>query len=305
MRRLTCGLLLLIVLVFGAPAQAHALTDTQLERCRSLNAALDTRRDIRGMRVLCQVGADRAIAMGRAGSLWHDLGPVKRALSSAGVCWVNVGEVLAWNNHSGSGTAIHGPVGRISAALVAADGHPLRPRWRAAGRNRMAGTGRSTTSSTPARRSPAGLARVTPLSGPRRAGRSPCPGGSGPRIRTWYGGGGNRSRSIATRNESPTAGLLTAHREPEREGSVDQVASVGSNRISSRRLGQEIVPSGVSQATTDRPKSTVGGSVSRRSAVQAASSPAWSPIRCTWFRSPTPRWRPRSCHPSPLGSCRE
>ncbi len=56
------------------------------------------------MRVLCQVGANRAIAMGRAGSLWHDLGPVNRALANAGLCWVNVGEVLAWNNHSGSGT---------------------------------------------------------------------------------------------------------------------------------------------------------------------------------------------------------
>ena len=104
MRRLGSGLLLLLVLVLAAPAQAHALTETQLERCRSLNAALDASRNIRGMRVLCQVGADRAIAMGRAGSLWHDLGPVKRALARAGVCWVNVGEVLAWNSHSGSGT---------------------------------------------------------------------------------------------------------------------------------------------------------------------------------------------------------
>ena len=55
------------------------------------------------MRVLCQIGADRAIAMGRAGSLWHDLGPVKRALANAGVCVRNVGEVLAWNSYRGSG----------------------------------------------------------------------------------------------------------------------------------------------------------------------------------------------------------
>ena len=58
MRRLTYGLLLLLVLALGAPAQAHALTDTQLDRCRSLNAALDATRNVRGMRVLCQVGAD-------------------------------------------------------------------------------------------------------------------------------------------------------------------------------------------------------------------------------------------------------
>ena len=32
-------------------------------------------------------------------------------------------------------------------------------------------------------------------------------GGLRARIRTWYGGAGNRSRSIATRNESPTDGL--------------------------------------------------------------------------------------------------
>ena len=94
-------------------------------------------------------------------------------------------------------------------------------------------------------------------------------------MRTWYGGGGNRSRSIATRNESPTAGLVQPEREPERERPVDP-ALLASNRISSRRLGQEIVPRGVSHATTDRPKSTVGGSVVRRNTVQAASSPAWS-----------------------------
>ena len=104
LRRLTGGVLLLLVLALGTPAQASALTDVQLNRCRSLNAALDAYRDIRGMRLLCQVGANRAIQMGRAGRLWHDLGPVKRALANAGVCYRNVGEVVAQNSYSGRGS---------------------------------------------------------------------------------------------------------------------------------------------------------------------------------------------------------
>ena len=43
----------------------------------------------------------------------------------------------------------------------------------------------------------------------------------------------------------------------------------------------------------------------RRSTSPAASRPAWSAIRWTSFRSPTPRCRPRICHPSPLVSCRD
>ena len=55
------------------------------------------------MNLLCDIGARRAFTMARAGRLWHDLRPVKAAL--LGTCWTNVGEVLAWNDYSGSGTA--------------------------------------------------------------------------------------------------------------------------------------------------------------------------------------------------------
>jgi hypothetical protein len=106
MRQLFGSLFLGLLLILVVTSSAQALTDTQLDRCRSLNSALDGyRSDIHGMRLLCQVAANRSIEMGRAGSLWHDLGPVKRALAAARICWRNVGEVVTWNNYSGSGTA--------------------------------------------------------------------------------------------------------------------------------------------------------------------------------------------------------
>jgi uncharacterized protein YkwD len=57
------------------------------------------------MDMLCVVGAQRAYTMARAGRTWHDLGPVKAALSAAHVCWRLVGEVLAWNNYAATGPA--------------------------------------------------------------------------------------------------------------------------------------------------------------------------------------------------------
>ena len=46
----------------------------------------------------------RAKALAQAGRLWHDLRPVMAAL--AGVCWRNVGEVVAWNNNRLGPTAL-------------------------------------------------------------------------------------------------------------------------------------------------------------------------------------------------------
>jgi hypothetical protein len=107
-RRLFGTLFLGLLLILAVPSSANALTDTQLSRCRSLLAALDPFRDQHGMRVLCEVGAQRSIAMGRAGTMWHYLGPVKRALAAAGVCWGNIGEVLAWTSPYGSGSTFIG-----------------------------------------------------------------------------------------------------------------------------------------------------------------------------------------------------
>jgi len=35
-----------------------------------------------------------------AHKIWHNLDPVVTALTRAGICWRNVGEVVAWNNYS-------------------------------------------------------------------------------------------------------------------------------------------------------------------------------------------------------------
>ncbi len=113
------------------------------------------------------------------------------------------------------------------------------------------------------------------------------PGGSGPRIRTWYGVGGSRFRSIATRNESPTDGLRQFIVSPsENDPSTTRSGGVESDLVEAARAGDRAErrePHHDRSCEVD----TVGGSERIRAVhVQAASSPAWSAIRRGSFRSP-------------------
>jgi uncharacterized protein YkwD len=75
-------------------------------RCEALVLRVNLYRpDLRIRSLLCRVGAARSYQQAIEGRIWHDLRPVIRALSLAGVCWRNVGEVIAWNNYSGSARA--------------------------------------------------------------------------------------------------------------------------------------------------------------------------------------------------------
>jgi uncharacterized protein YkwD len=88
-------------MALAIPTPTRALSDTQAYRCELLTDTLNQyRADVRRMNLLCAVAWKRAVTMAEAGRLWHDLRPVMRALTSAGICWTNVGEVVAWNNYA-------------------------------------------------------------------------------------------------------------------------------------------------------------------------------------------------------------
>ena len=129
--------------------------------------------------------------------------------------------------------------------------------------------------------------------------------GSGPRIRTWYGAAGSRSRSSATRNVSLTGGLPQPSVRPS-ENCPSTWCPSGSNRTRSRRVGQAIVPSGVSQRH-DRAIEVDArriGAEQQLASRRARTRPGRrsGPPRSA---SPTARWWARSCQPSPLDTCRE
>lgn len=103
----TCAALVM-ALVLLSPAHARAVTTDQiLARCDALVDRVNIYRspDLRLRWLLCRVGATRSYQQALAGRIWHDLRPVVRALEAAGVCWRNVGEVVAWNTYSGSARA--------------------------------------------------------------------------------------------------------------------------------------------------------------------------------------------------------
>jgi len=88
-------LLALVLLAFPAPVLAtHTTTHV---RCDALNSVLNLyrARNLRTLYLLCRIGWQRAKEMAYAGRAWHDLRPVVRALTAAGICWRNVGEVTA------------------------------------------------------------------------------------------------------------------------------------------------------------------------------------------------------------------
>lgn len=92
------------LLVLATAAPAAAITSTSLTRCTALTNVLNQSRtpDVRLKTLLCDVAVQRAktmvaryIATGER-LAWHDFGPLKAALSAAGVCWTNAGEVVGW-----------------------------------------------------------------------------------------------------------------------------------------------------------------------------------------------------------------
>ncbi len=104
---LAIGLGLVASAATPAPVDAVYLNPTLVVRCNDMVAAVNAVRspDVRLMRILCKTARQRAWDMAYAGRLWHDLGPVRRALAREGVCWRVVGEVLAWNDYDASGAA--------------------------------------------------------------------------------------------------------------------------------------------------------------------------------------------------------
>jgi uncharacterized protein YkwD len=99
--------LLALLLLASFPVSATATHTTTHVRCDKLVDRVNVYRakDLRLAYTLCRVGWQRVKAMAEAGRIWHDLRPVVRALNAAGICWRNVGEVVAWNNYSASAGA--------------------------------------------------------------------------------------------------------------------------------------------------------------------------------------------------------
>lgn len=103
MTRLAAPVLALLLLAMPGTVSA---THSTLTRCEALVARVNAYRpDLRLWHRLCRVAATRSVQMARAGRIWHDLRPVMRMLTEAGVCWRNVGEVIAWNTYAGTARA--------------------------------------------------------------------------------------------------------------------------------------------------------------------------------------------------------
>ena len=93
------ALLLALALLFPSPVSASH--NTTHVRCNALTRELNKWRspDVRLYYLLCRVGRVRADYILRTGDRRHNLNPVIRELAKYGVCWRNVGEVLATTNH--------------------------------------------------------------------------------------------------------------------------------------------------------------------------------------------------------------
>jgi hypothetical protein len=117
---LLAGPALAILLGLAPAARASEASDT---RCILLTHEVNRYRvDLRRMGLLCDVAHRRSYDMVHARRIWHDLRPVMAALERARICWVNVGEVVAWNDFRG--------IDRRKAAFFVSQWHVSAPHWR-------------------------------------------------------------------------------------------------------------------------------------------------------------------------------
>lgn len=96
MKRAILAFLLAVTLLVALPLTASAASIA--EKCQALVTELNARRDpnVRVRALLCEIAHSRSLQQARAGRMFHNIPYVVRRLSSAGVCFRNVGEVVAY-----------------------------------------------------------------------------------------------------------------------------------------------------------------------------------------------------------------
>ena len=142
----------------------------------TLSAAVDT------------ITAERAAQMARNDTLAHDLAYVQRRLADLGVCWKNLGEIIAWEkgwpSHSYQRTVDSWWASTAHHAIMAGDFNAAGGAWKVSGSGATYSVmvfikACGTTSST-----------LTAPAGPSVIARSPAPGATGvgfrPRVRATF-----------------------------------------------------------------------------------------------------------------------
>lgn len=73
-------------------------------KCQALVTELNRYREpnVRVRSILCTIAHNRSLQMARAGYGFHNIAYVQRKLAAAGVCYRNVGEVIAWTTRTPS-----------------------------------------------------------------------------------------------------------------------------------------------------------------------------------------------------------
>ena len=100
MKRLAAPLALTLVLLLPSSASGATIA----AKCHALVTELNVRRspNVRLRSLLCDIAHARSIQQARAGRMFHNIAYVTRRLTRAGVCWRNVGEVVAYTTRSPS-----------------------------------------------------------------------------------------------------------------------------------------------------------------------------------------------------------
>jgi uncharacterized protein YkwD len=100
MRRLALPLAVVCTLLMPASASGATIA----AKCHALVTELNVRRspNVRLRAILCDIAHARSIQQARAGRMFHNIAYVTRRLTRAGVCYRNVGEVVAYTTRTPS-----------------------------------------------------------------------------------------------------------------------------------------------------------------------------------------------------------